>query len=104
MASSMSVIATAARSICASVRVWITSTFSCKVRSSSLWHCWQALLTLASGLCTLWLLTFIAPPALVGHVAIRTAHAAAGVDALAPKLELGVLHLVDLMAPVSPCL
>jgi hypothetical protein len=41
------------------------------------------------------------PLALVGHVAVGAAHAAAGVDALAPELELGVLGLVD-GAPVSP--
>ena len=49
----------------------------------------------SSGLRTLWLLTFMAPCSLVGHVAVGAAHAAPGVDALAPQFELRVLGLVD---------
>jgi len=36
--------------------------------------------------------------ALVGHVAIRAGYSAAGVDALAPHLELGMLRLEHLRA------
>ena len=53
---------------------------------------------LSSGLRTQWSLTFSAADALVGHVAVRAGHAGAGVHALAPHLELGVLRLQDLGA------
>ena len=50
---------------------------------------------LSSGLRTWWSLTFMRADALVGHVAVGAGHAGAGVDALAPHLELGVLRLQD---------
>ena len=52
----------------------------------------------SSGLRTQWSETFDGAVAHVGHVAVGAGHAAAGVDALAPQLELRVLRLEDLGA------
>src|SRR5690606_15797070 len=61
MASSMSVIASAARSISALVVVWIQSTRATSSVSGTLWQVWHERLALSRGLRTQWELTLVAP-------------------------------------------
>ena len=98
IASSMSVIAVPARSISACVRSWIAST---RAISSVLREAVAGLAGVVDHqqrAVDVVLADLHRAFALVGHVAIRARDAAAGVDALAPQLELRVLRLDDLGA------